>query len=227
MNTLIINGSPLGQNGNTEIFIRRFIEGTGQDYLVRYAAKESAETLAQAAVQADILLIFMPLYVYAMPGIVMKLLERMVPAKKGQKIGFVVQAGFIEGAQARFLVSYLNAFAERMGYENLGVITKGDAAATRFLPIFMNRKLFKRLRLLGAHYARHGLFHKKTAELLAGMYEIPPQKARLYEFLHRTGINNMIWHKFWRKNGVFAQGLDRPFAPIISNSIRESLANVE
>jgi len=218
MNTLIVNGSPRGQTGNSEIFIRRFISGAGQDYPVRYVVKEPAEDLALAIAQADTLLIFMPLYVHAMPGIVMKLFEQMTPAKTGQRIGFVVQAGFVEGAQARFLVRYLNAFAERMGYENLGVVTKGDAAGISFLPDYMNKKLFRHLQALGAYYAGYGQFHKETAALLAGMYEIPPRKAKVYEFLHRTGINHIFWHKFWRDNGVFEQGLDRPFASVISGS---------
>lgn len=216
MNTLIINGSPKGKGGNTEAFIRQFILGAGQDYPVLYAVKEPVKDLAANAAQADTLLIFMPLYVHAMPGIVMKLFEQMTPAKKGQKIGFVVQAGFTEGAQARFLVRYLNAFAERMGYENLGIVTKGDAAGTTMAPAFMTRKLFKRLQALGTHYAQSGQFHKETAVLLAGIYEISPRQAKVYELC--TGINHIIWHKFWRDNGVFEQGLDRPFAPAISDS---------
>jgi len=213
MKTLIINGSPRGKSGNTEVFVRQFISGAGQDYPVRYAAQEPVKDLATAAAQADTLLIFMPLYVHAMPGIVMKLFEQMTPANSGQKIGFVVQAGFVEGAQVRFLVRYLNHFAERLGYENLGVITKGDAAGTSMVPAFMTKKLFNRLQALGAHYSQSGQFHKDTAALLADIYEIPARKAKLYEFFNRSGINHIAWHKFWRDNGVFEKGLDRPFAP--------------
>ncbi len=212
MSTLIINGSPRGKSGNTEVFIRQFILGAGQEYPVRYAANEPENALLESAAQAETLLIFMPLYVHAMPGIVMKLFEQMKPAKTGQKIGFVVQAGYIEGAQARFLVRYLNAFADRLGYENLGVITKGDAAGVAMMPAFITKKLFQRLQALGAHYSQFGQFHKETAALLAGMYEIPHHKAKLYEFFNRTGINHLFWHKFWRDNGVFEQGLNRPFA---------------
>jgi len=81
MNTLIINGSPTRQNGNTEVFIRQFLMGAGRDYPVRYAAKEPAEDLARAVTHAGTLLIFMPLYVHAMPGVVMKLFELMPPAR--------------------------------------------------------------------------------------------------------------------------------------------------
>lgn len=211
MKTLIINGSPKGGQGNTEAFIRQFLLGAGQNYPVHYAAKEPASELAQTVGAFDTLLIFMPLYVHAMPGIMMKLFEQMPTAKAGQKIGFVIQAGFIEQAQTRFLVRYLNAFTTRLGYENLGVVTRGDAAATTMMPTFMTRKLFKLLQKLGAHYAQHNQFDNDTIVLLAGVYNIPPHKARLYEFFNHTGINHVFWHKFWRDNGVYEQGLDRPF----------------
>lgn len=211
MKTLIINGSPKGNRGNTEIFIRQFLLGAGQDYPVHYAVKESAHELAQTAGTFDTVLIFMPLYVHAMPGIVMKLFEQIKPAKPGHKIGFVIQAGFIERAQTRFLVRYLNAFAKRLGYKNLGIVTRGDAAGTNMVPAFMTKKLFKLLNKLGAHYAQQHHFDSDTTAALAGIYEIPPRKARFYEFLNRTGINHVFWHKFWRDNGVFEKGLDRPF----------------
>lgn len=211
MKTLIINGSPKGKLGNTEIFIRQFLIGTGQEMPVWYVVKESPCDLAEAACEYDTLLIFMPLYVHAMPGIVMKLFEEMKQARAGQKIVLVVQSGFIEGAQARFLIRYLNRFARRLGYENLGVVTNGDAAGTAFMPVFMTKKLFRRLQKLGAHYAEHGQFDKETAQLLAGMQNISAGNIKKYEFFNRTGLSHQFWHKFWRDNGVFEQGLDRPF----------------
>lgn len=111
MRTLIINGSPRGKNGNTEVFIRQFLEGAGEEYPVRYVVKEDPLMLAEVIREYDTVLFFMPLYVHAMPGIVMKLFEQMKTCREGQRIGFVVQAGFIEGAQARFLVRYLKQFA--------------------------------------------------------------------------------------------------------------------
>lgn len=212
MKTLIINGSPKGNRGNTELFIRQFMLGAGQEHEVRYAAKEPPQQLAEAIGQCEALLLFMPLYVHAMPGIVMKLFEAMKPANAGQKIGVVVQAGFIEGAQARFLLRYLNAFAKRMGFENLGIVTKGDAAGTMFMPDFMNKRLFKLLQKLGAFYAEQGRFDQKTAEKLAGDYEISARQAKTYELMNRIGVSHAFWHKSWKENGVMEQGLDRPFA---------------
>ena len=45
MKEVIVNGSPRGRAGNTEIFIRRFLKGLGRELPVRYAAQEDAEQL--------------------------------------------------------------------------------------------------------------------------------------------------------------------------------------
>lgn len=211
MSTLIINGSPRGKKGNTEVFIRKFLEGAGEEYPVRYAVKEDPVILAEGIRQYDTLLIFMPLYVHAMPGIVMKLFEKMSPCGEGKKIGFLVQAGFVEGAQARFLVRYLNHFAGLMGYESLGVVTNGDAAGTAMVPAFMNKKRFRCLKELGAGYAKRGQFDQNAAVSLAGIYELTPGKVKMLEFLNKTGVSHIFWKKFWRDSGQQGHGMDRPF----------------
>lgn len=106
----------------------------------------------------------------------------------------MAQSGFIEGAQVRFLMRYLNAFAKRMGFENLGIVTKGDAAGTIFMPDFMNKRSF-------------GLLQK-----LAGGCEISARQAKKHEWLNRIGIGHAFWRKSCKDHGVMEQGLDRPFA---------------
>ncbi len=86
MKTLILNGSPRAAQGNTEVFIRQFMRGAGQSCPVRYVAKEPASEIAQAVRGCGVLLVFLPLYVHAMPGIVLKVFEQMKPAAPGQKL---------------------------------------------------------------------------------------------------------------------------------------------
>ena len=211
MKTLIVNGSPNGKNGNTEAVINHFMAGSGQTYPVRYVAYEPAEKISEELAQAETILLFMPLYVHAMPGIVMRLFEQMQQAKRGQKIGFVIQQGFVETAQARFLKRYLEQFAQQMGFDDLGVVIMGDCAGMTLMPQ-MYKKIFAGLHQLGAGYGGHGTLDTKIAAQLGGMYEIPRYKANFFEFLHQSGINHIFWHRFWKENGVSKQqGLDRPF----------------
>ena len=80
MKTLILNGSPHAKSGNTEIFIRNFAKGLESPYEVRYVLQEDAEQLAEYLLQFDTVIIAMPLYIHAMPGIVMRLIEHMKAA---------------------------------------------------------------------------------------------------------------------------------------------------
>ncbi|QQO07757.1 hypothetical protein [Breznakiella homolactica] len=211
MNTFIINGSPRGKAGNTELFIRQFIAGMSTPPEVGYAAGADPSELAENAAGYTTLLVFMPLYVHAMPGIVLKFFEKLKPAAPGQRMGFVVQAGFIEGAQARFLKRYCGLLAERLGYDYLGMVTKGDAAGVSMLPDFFSRKLFRLLNTLGRRYEETGRFDEAAAAELAGTYQLSKNEARLYGFLAGIGVSHIFWKKFWRDNGVSGRGMDRPF----------------
>ncbi len=125
----------------------------------------------------------------------------------------MVQQGFAEAAQSQFLVRYLNAFAKRLGYKNLGVVVKGDAAATSMMPAFITRKLFKRLAALGRHYAQSGQWDKSIAAQLARPYHLSAQAAKGNERLNRLGIGHIAWHKFWRNNHLSVeQGRGRPYS---------------
>jgi multimeric flavodoxin WrbA len=60
MSTIIMNGSPKAEHGNTEIFIRRFIEGMQQPCDVCYVAKEDCNCLARRLQEYDKIIIAFP-----------------------------------------------------------------------------------------------------------------------------------------------------------------------
>lgn len=112
MKTLILNGSPRADHGNTQLFIDHFQSGLTQPLPVRYVSRENPATLALEMTDYDTILLVMPLYIHAMPGMVMRLFEAMNrQTTDHKKIGFIVQAGFIESSTARFLENYLTALA--------------------------------------------------------------------------------------------------------------------
>nr|WP_036942549.1 hypothetical protein [Pseudobacteroides cellulosolvens] len=58
----------------------------------------------------DTVIIILPLYIHAMPGIVMKFIEHLKPTSvQGKSIGFIIQAGFIETAQEFLAYVYLKS----------------------------------------------------------------------------------------------------------------------
>ena len=92
MKTLIINGSPNGKKGNTEIFCRRFIQGMQNQPEICYVVEEDPATLVRYMNNFDSWLFFFPLYVNAMPGVLKNLFEHLDSGmKKKGRICYTVR----------------------------------------------------------------------------------------------------------------------------------------
>lgn len=211
MGTLIINGSPKGSRGNTEIFIREFQSACSEQCQVCYAVSEEPAELAAYLTGFDTVLFFMPMYVHAMPGIVMKLIEHMEPARRNLRVGFVLQYGFVEGAQAQYAKRYFELLAKRLGYTYLGTAAVGNSAGVGMMPEGMNKKLFGRLQALGKCYGETGKLDNGIAKQMEQPYHLSKAAAMGTEFMNWIGINKIFWHKMLRENNAFDNKMDKPF----------------
>lgn len=214
MSTLIINGSPKAQNGNTEIFIKQFLNGMKSPCEICYAAKEDSLQIAKHIKEFDTLIFAMPLYVHAMPGIVMKIIECMEPiSDDGKAMGFIVQSGFMEAAQSKYLEHYLSALTKNLNYNYLGTVIKGGSAGTYMKPEKMNKRLFQQLRSLGEYFDQNGSFDTKVMEELGKPYELSKGKCSLIKLLGKLGLSdNMFWNNMLKKNNALDRRFDKPFA---------------
>ena len=210
LSPLILNGSPNGKKGNTEIFVRRFVEGFANAPDVLYIADENPAELVIRMDEYDSWLFFFPMYVNAMPGIVKRLFEHMQPDGE-KKVGFFVQYGFEEGAQSDYLVKLLENFMVRMGYQNLGIIVSGGNAGVRYMPDSVNRKLFERLKLAGAKFEQEGRFDDETARSFEKLRSYSPSQIRLNMLFRKLGLTDFFWNRMLKQNNAFEKRFDRPF----------------
>jgi hypothetical protein len=211
--TLILNGSPHGKRGNTEIFLRKFLEGAQEPCQVCYAAEKDPAQLVEAFDQYETLLFFLPLYVHAMPGIVMEIIEHMQPVQaQGRSIGFAVQSGFVEAAQSDYLAAYLPLLAKRLGYAYLGCAVRGGAAGVCMMPERANAALFETLRKLGAGYRATGGFDQEAVHALGTPYRLTRKESRRMERLHRMRVGDLMWHVMLLRNRAFRKRRARPYA---------------
>lgn len=210
--TLIINGSPRGKNGNTEIFIQKFLQGATDCYEVRYAVTELPDQLVKDFSEYDTLLFFMSLYVHAMPGIVMEIVEQMKPSQRGnQNIGFVVQSGFVEAAQSDYLKAYWEQLARRLHYNYLGTVVRGDAAGVCMMPEKASGELFAMLRQLGSSFQETGVFDPEIVRELGTPYRLTEKECKKYERLYRLKIGNLVWYAMLLKNKAFRKRRAKPY----------------
>ena len=222
MSVLIINGSPKGENGNTEVFINQFVQAMKIPCKMSYAAKEDSLYLAEYMREFDTVLFAMPLYVHAMPGIVMKIIEQLQPAgEAGQSIGFIVQSGFVESAQSEYLERYLSVLTKSLNYTYLGTVRRGGSAGVYMMPEQMNQKLFKQLHTLGEHFEQTGSFDMEIVREMAKPHKLSKGKSRFMQFLAVLGLGDtMFWNMMLKKNKAYERRFDKPFAANHPNAMK-------
>jgi putative NADPH-quinone reductase len=213
MNTIILNGSPKGnsQSSNTRILAEEFVRNMKNPCEIKCIANTDPKELAGYIQDYDTVIIIMPLYIHAMPGIVMKLFEVLEPAAAfGKSIGFIIQAGFMETSQERFVERYLESLAKRLNYNYLGTVSKGQAAAIYMYPK-MFEKVLKLVNDLGAAYEETHTFDREIVKKLGNPYEIKQPTLGLLRLVEKTGLDNIFWNRELRKNKAFDRRIDRPF----------------
>lgn len=213
MSTIVLNGSPKlsTENSNTHLFCETFVGGMKNPYEIRRIADGNYHELAQYIRGFDTVILIMPLYVHAMPGSVKKFLETLEPVESGKKIGFIIQAGFPESAQSKFVTAYLERFSARLGYEYLGTVAKGECAGVSYFPK-MFKKTIQMFRELGKRYEQTGGFDAEIAAQMAKPYELSKRQVRILKIANSLGIDNFFWHQKLKENGAMDKRMDEPFA---------------
>lgn len=213
MKTIILNGSPKGnsKNSNSQIFANEFVKNMKKPCEIKCIANTDSKELAQYIEDFDSIIIILPLYIHAMPGIVMKFIENLKPAAaEGKYLGFIIQAGFMETAQHRFIEAYFKDLAKQLNYSYLGTVSKGEAAAIYMFPK-MFKKILKLINDLGAAYEENHTFDKEIVKILSKPYELSKSQLRFIKLTEKIGLSNLFWNRTLKKNNAFEKRLDRPF----------------
>ncbi|MDF2892010.1 MAG: hypothetical protein K0R80_2377 [Clostridia bacterium] len=213
MNTIILNGSPKGnsQSCNSKIYAEEFIKNMKNPCEIKCIANTDPKELARYVESFDAIIMILPLYIHAMPGIVMKFIERLErTTTEGKYIGFIIQAGFMETAQEKYVERYFADLAKQLNYNYLGTVSKGEAAGTYMFPK-MFKKVLGLVADLGVIYEETHAFDKDIVKKLGKPYELSKSQLRLLKLVHMIGLDNVGWHKFLKQNNAFDKRLDKPF----------------
>lgn len=213
MKTIIINGSPKGERGNSEIFIREFIKNMKFPCEVKYVTEEDPRELARYIEAFNNIIIVLPLYIHSVPGVTMKFIEclKRERDKENNSIGFILQSGFLESSQCKYAEAYFNCLAKDLNRNYLGTVTKSGAAGTYLMPRAMNRTLFKLLNELGEKYEKNKTFDKDIVEKLKKPYELKGLNLKMLQFITKIGCGDIWWNSMLKKNRAYEKRLDKPF----------------
>lgn len=214
MKTIIFIGSPRAEKSNSLILARQFLLGYG-DVLPVFQLADTLrmEEHVEAYHQADIVLIFFPLYCDSMPGIVKLFFEKVsqLDARPGRKLGFVVQSGFPETVHALSLEPYLGKLALRLKCQYLGTVVKAGVEGIQIMPAAMTRKLFADFRKLGAYFAQQQQFDPLILHTMRKPYRMSRGRQAFMRLLSYTGLTNFYWDMNLKKHKAFEKRFDKPF----------------
>jgi len=222
---LLLNGSPRGERSNSMKMLSRVLEGweraAGQPPEVLHLARPADFARAvEAFADADVVLLGMPLYTDAMPGIVKFYIEAIGKRAKAlpsttmkPALGFLVQCGFPEALHIRYVERYLAKVARRLGSPFAGTIVRGGGGALEDMPEEANKKLWQGLRILGEQLARDGCFSQPELNAVKGIERIPWFAAPLLSIAVKLHLVEFMWNGQLKKNGVWERRFAAPYGP--------------
>lgn len=192
-------------------FAREFVRNMEEPCEIQCVGSRDAKELAEYVKQFDTILFILPLYIHAMPGILMDFIEVLEPATdKNKNMGFIVQAGFIETSQERFLKAYFEELTAQLNYRYLGTVAKGEAAGIYMYPK-MFKKVFRLMNRLGVEFEKKHTFNREIIRKLEKPYKLSKPMLLLLNIVEKVGLANIGWHKKLKENNAFYKRLYKPF----------------
>jgi NAD(P)H-dependent FMN reductase len=226
MNSLVLlNGSPRGEQSNSMKMLSHVAEGWqrggGQPPEVLHLAQRTDfDRAVQAFAESDAVLLGMPLYTDAMPGIVKLYIEALAPRVEGlatggrnPTLGFLVQSGFPEALHSRLVERYLAKLARRLGSPYAGTIVRGGGEAIHMMPEEANKKLWAHLRTLGEQLAQNGRFSEEELKAVAGTERFSALTTALLSAACRLPAVQFMWNGQLKENGVWEKRFAAPYGP--------------
>jgi hypothetical protein len=182
--------------------------------VLHLARRADFERAVQAFGQAGTVLLGMPLYTDAMPGLVMAFIEALAPrvgAGGNPALAFLVQSGFPEALHARPLECYLDKLARRLGSPRAGTIVRGGGESLQMRPDRSHGKLWAGLRTLGGQLAREGRFGAPELRALAGAERFGGLARALATVALRLPIAQYYWRIQLKRNGAWERRFAAPY----------------
>jgi len=222
---LLLNASPRGERSTSMKMLARVAEGwertVGQPPAILHLAKPADFARAvDAFCRADVVLLGMPLYTDAMPGIVKSYIEAIgsranaAPSESLKPtLGFLVQSGFPEVLHSRPVERYLEKLTRRLGSSYAGTIVHGGGGALDQMPENANKNLWQALRTLGEQLARNGRFGEAELQAVTGIERFSPVVAALLSVAVKLHLVEFMWNSQLKKNGAWDRRFAAPYGP--------------
>jgi multimeric flavodoxin WrbA len=216
---ILYNGSPRGKKGNSLILLDQVILGLKQEGItddqieVRHLYEtKNHDKWAKAFHQDQRHFFLFPLYVHAMPGIVMQFFEKLTPSTDGKiQMTYFIQSGFSEAYQSFYLRPILAHMTKRLNCLYGGTGIKGGMEGIQIKTDKMNQKTFSQFQELGSAYVREGRLPQSLVDSLMQPVHLSSGTKFVFKVLRPTGLVNFYWDMQLKKNNAIADCFARPY----------------
>jgi NAD(P)H-dependent FMN reductase len=218
MRLTVFNGSPRGKESTTTILLEHFLNGfmanDGNTYEMAYLNRvKDADSFTKSFLGAEHVLLAFPLYHDSVPAMVKTFIESLEPfcGRTGNPgIGFIVQSGFPEANNSRYVERYLEKLARRLGCRYTGTVVKGNANRIEAQPGWMAKGVFKSFHELGRIFGETGEFDERIVLKLAQPEKLAAFPRWFFRLMIMTPLANYDWNRQLKKNNAFARRFARP-----------------
>jgi len=219
---LLLNGSPRGPRSNSLKMLSRVAAGWEAEApsgsrsveVLHLAHRADFTRAVEAFGEAEVVVLGMPLYTDAMPGLVMTYIEALaayVGRADNPRLGFLVQSGFSEPLHSRPLERYLEKLAGRLGCPYAGTIIRGGGEALQMMPEEASGRLWEALQALGRSLAAEARFDPALLAKVARAERFSPFKAAVAKVLFKVRPAQFYWNLQLKKNGAWDRRFAKPY----------------
>lgn len=212
MKTLILLGTPKSnlETSSSGFIANALSEGMENKPDIMVIAREEMSALYSAIERYDAVLLITPNYIHSVPAHVLDFLYGLPEGR--QTFAVIIQSGFPEEQDSKYIKHYIDSLLPRLGYNYLGCAVIGDAAAYGLCPKMCKSRIpllselgnrFEKNRVLDLEYiASSGISAYKT---------IPDKMVRRLEFMRKIGLGKMVWIILLRSHKAYKRRFDRPY----------------
>lgn len=185
MHTIIINGSPRGTSGNSQIIINKFLEGyslngnTYEKFCV--SARDKWEELSVSISKAENIIVVFPLYAELLPGSLLEFFEYLSNTKlsKKNKMSFILHSGNLIAGVRGCCKQYLQVLTDSLRCDFGGVLIRGNSFFYFNISKEKADELVEPYAKMGEYFSIHKCFLGNEVEEFAGPTKIEKSESRV------------------------------------------------
>lgn len=185
MHTVIINGSPRGTFGNSQIILNKFLEGyslsgdTYQQFCVSDKEKW-VEIKTSIEKSANIIVIF-PLYAELLPGSLLEFFDYLSDAELSEQntMSFILHSGNLVAGVRGCCNDYLKQLTKYLGCSFGGVLIRGNSFFYFNIDSQKAEELVSPYAEMGKYFSINKSFFGEEVRKFVGQTEIKQSEARI------------------------------------------------